>query len=202
MEASRIVWEVSALHVGVIKLLAVWISQYSHVLLSDVHAHAGTSAFPLGPFSGLLCYKMLALWKFGSIPDLLKSDSVSPQYLPKMSSFSAKRSSSKDPNAGYNQQLAIKPRRVGPPRLDPYQRLLSRFYEPFFFSIADTWQTRGRHATDSLNLDPEQARRRNFLRNLSYVCGFKRGGSSCTTIGLKDSETCLQILGCFQPSQR
>ena len=40
------------------------------------------------------------------------------------------------------------------------------------------------------DLDTAQATRRRFLRNLSYICDFDKGGDTCTAFGLEDLETC------------
>ncbi|CAG8105909.1 unnamed protein product [Penicillium salamii] len=84
--------------------------------------------------------------------------------------------------------LEIDPPRVGSPRLDPYQRLLSRFYEQLFLLNA-LGQTRGSHKTPSFDLDASRARSRRFLQNLCYVCDFRKGGSTCTAIGLQEIDT-------------
>lgn len=89
-------------------------------------------------------------------------------------------------------QLPIDSVRVGRPRLGAYNRLLSRFYEPLFL-LRVLGQTRGQHTLDPPDHSLEQARRRKFLRNLAYVCDFTKGGSSCTAIGLEDSETCYNF---------
>ncbi|GKZ26025.1 hypothetical protein AbraIFM66951_003203 [Aspergillus brasiliensis] len=89
-------------------------------------------------------------------------------------------------------QLPIDSVRVGRPRLDAYKRLLGRFYEPLFL-LRVLGQTRGQHTVGPPDHSLEQARRRKFLRNLAYVCDFTKGGSSCTAIGLEDSETCYNF---------
>ena len=93
---------------------------------------------------------------------------------------------------GHNQQPFIKPGRVGAPRLDAYQRLLDRFYEPLFL-LKVLGQTRGHHTAVPPDLNLEQERRRVFLRNLAYICDFEKGGSSCTAIGLEDSKSCYKF---------
>ena len=92
----------------------------------------------------------------------------------------------------HNQQSFTKPGRVGVPRLDAYQRLLGRFYEPLFL-LKVLGQTRGHHTTVPPDLNLEQGRRRVFLRNLAYICDFEKGGSSCTAIGLEDNEACYKF---------
>ena len=84
--------------------------------------------------------------------------------------------------------LEIDPKRVGRPRLDPYQRLLGRFYEQLFLLNA-LGQTRGNHTASSFELDAAQAKRRQFLQNLCYICDFQKGGSACTAIGLQEHST-------------
>ena len=32
-----------------------------------------------------------------------------------------------------------------------------------------------------------------FLQNLTYICDFEKGGSSCTAIGLEDDEVCYKF---------
>ena len=92
----------------------------------------------------------------------------------------------------HNQWSFTKPGRVGVPRLDAYQRLLGRFYEPLFL-LKVLGQTRGHHTTVPPDLNLEQGRRRVFLRNLAYICDFEKGGSSCTAIGLEDDEACYKF---------
>lgn len=95
-------------------------------------------------------------------------------------------------NAAYSLQLPIEPERIGRPRLDKYQRLLSRFYEPLLL-LGVLGQTYGNHTTVPRELNPERARRRKFLRNLSYICDYKKGGESCTAVALEDSDTCYNF---------
>ncbi|CAG7924831.1 unnamed protein product [Penicillium olsonii] len=84
--------------------------------------------------------------------------------------------------------LEINPHRVGRPRLDPYKRLLSRFYEQLFLLNA-LGQTRGSHTILSSEVHSSRAQSRRFLQNLCFVCEFKKGGSTCTAIGLEELDT-------------
>ncbi|CAG8153676.1 unnamed protein product, partial [Penicillium salamii] len=86
-------------------------------------------------------------------------------------------------------EFEIEPIGVGPPRFDPYQRLLARFYEPLFLLRA-LGQTRGGHTPRPLSLNALMERRRRFLQNLAYVCDFEKGGDSCTAIGLESRQSC------------
>ncbi|KAF4228833.1 hypothetical protein CNMCM8980_000115 [Aspergillus fumigatiaffinis] len=103
----------------------------------------------------------------------------------------SKRNSKNQGNTA-SKQLPINSNCVGPPRRDPYKRLLSRFYEPLFL-LRVLGQTRGEHTVSPPDLNLEQAHRRKFLRNLAFVCDFKKGGDTCTAIGLEDSETCYKF---------
>ncbi|KAJ5751468.1 uncharacterized protein N7511_008433 [Penicillium nucicola] len=91
-------------------------------------------------------------------------------------------------NTGYSHQLPIK---SGSPRsrgLNPYQKLLRRFYEPLFL-LETLGQARGEHVTAVPVMDPRIAHRRKFLQNLSYICDFEKGGNSCTAIGVEEKDT-------------
>ncbi|CAG8013292.1 unnamed protein product [Penicillium salamii] len=84
--------------------------------------------------------------------------------------------------------LDIDPIRVGRPRLEPYQRLLSRFYEPLFL-LDSLGQTRGSHTAPSFNFNPRREQSRRFLQNLCSISDFRKGGSTCTAIGLEELDT-------------
>lgn len=86
----------------------------------------------------------------------------------------------------------LNPERVGRPRLNPYERLIGRFYEALFLLKA-IGQTRGDHTSVGLVYDPEKEHRRKFLRNLSYICDFDKGGHSTTAIGLEETKTCYNF---------
>lgn len=76
-----------------------------------------------------------------------------------------------------------KPKLVGRPRLDPYHKILSRFYEPLLL-LRLLGRSRGNPEPKPHDLNQVQATRRDFLRNLSYICDFEKGGDTCTAIGL------------------
>lgn len=85
-------------------------------------------------------------------------------------------------------RLPLAPSRVGPPRLDPYNRILARLYEPLFLLRA-LGQTRGQHTPQPTSFDLSTEKRRRLLQNLCYVCDFKKGGETCTATGLEDCQT-------------
>ncbi|KAL5335764.1 hypothetical protein BJX70DRAFT_309516 [Aspergillus crustosus] len=96
---------------------------------------------------------------------------------------------SKTKSMKQSRDLVLEPTRVGVPRLDPYQRLLARFYESLFL-LKSLGQTRGGYTAEPASLDDNQTRRRRFLQNLSYICDFKKGGRACTAIAVEDRPDC------------
>ncbi|KAF0328621.1 hypothetical protein GQ607_004033 [Colletotrichum asianum] len=72
------------------------------------------------------------------------------------------------------------------PRLDPYKRLLSRFYE----ALVLLWILRpvnGPHIISRLGNYSLQDVRRRFLRNLCFICDYDKGGKTTTAIGVEDT---------------
>lgn len=71
------------------------------------------------------------------------------------------------------------------PRLDRYVRLLSRFYETLIFLFL-VKRVQGPHF--AINHEPTSllATRRRFLRNLAFICDFKKGGDSTAAIAVED----------------
>ncbi|KAL2871437.1 nucleic acid/nucleotide deaminase domain-containing protein [Aspergillus lucknowensis] len=88
--------------------------------------------------------------------------------------------------------LDLAPIRVGPPRLNPYHRLLARFYEPLFLLKA-LGETRGGHSNELPSRDADQERKRTFLKNLAYVCDFEKGGETTTAIALEELPDCYRF---------
>ncbi len=74
---------------------------------------------------------------------------------------------------------------VGVPRFNAYSRLISRFYEAVILLEALD-QPRGSQTPAPRSSDPKELARRRFLRDLSYICEFEKGGTSCTAIGLEN----------------
>ncbi|KAH8812323.1 hypothetical protein F5884DRAFT_855622 [Xylogone sp. PMI_703] len=71
-------------------------------------------------------------------------------------------------------------------RSDKYQKLLYRFYESVIILKVFLGQTRGPHIPAPRAKDGNQFAHRRFLRNLSYICDFDKGGETCTAIGLEN----------------
>ncbi|KAJ5926232.1 hypothetical protein N7516_008005 [Penicillium verrucosum] len=92
----------------------------------------------------------------------------------------------------FSPTLEIKPKTVGRPRFDPYHKVLSRFYEPLVL-LRLLGQSRGNHQPKPHDVNAGQAVRRDFLRNLSYICDFEKGGDTCTAIGLADLSACYRL---------
>jgi hypothetical protein len=83
--------------------------------------------------------------------------------------------------------LPIKSKKVGPPRFDPYIRLQNRLFEPLLL-LKTIGQTRERHTSEPRGTNESEINRRSFLQALAYLCDFKKGGSSCTSIAVEDAE--------------
>lgn len=80
-------------------------------------------------------------------------------------------------------------RKVGPPRLDKYQRLLHRLYEALIM-LCMKCPFQGPHLTSNDEPVNLTACRRRLTKNLAYTCDFDKGGSRTTSIGIEDSEKC------------
>ncbi|KAI1845549.1 hypothetical protein JX266_008407 [Neoarthrinium moseri] len=69
---------------------------------------------------------------------------------------------------------------IGPPRLDKYSALLSRFYENLTIL----------HAYDPVRGDHTREKRekgsKGFLTDLAFLCEYEKGGNACTGLGLQD----------------
>ena len=83
-----------------------------------------------------------------------------------------------------------KPSSSNAPRLDPYERILSRFYEPLIL-LCTLGRTRGEHRpTDfprsaDVTSWPLKYVRRLFLNQLAFLCDYDTGGDSVTAISIQ-----------------
>ncbi|KAI1469741.1 uncharacterized protein F4812DRAFT_301628 [Daldinia caldariorum] len=75
------------------------------------------------------------------------------------------------------------------PRMDPYSRLLHRFYEPLILSRV-LGQTRGTHTSTPQDGEGQSRRRRRLLRNLAYLCDHDKGGDETSSVALEDNDQC------------
>jgi hypothetical protein len=76
------------------------------------------------------------------------------------------------------------------PRLDPHQRILSRFYEPLIL-LCTLGRTRGEHRpadfprSADVTSWPLKYVRRLFLNQLAFLCDYDTGGDSVTAISIQ-----------------
>lgn len=76
---------------------------------------------------------------------------------------------------------------VGKPRLDKYGKILSRLFENLaLFHILK--RVDGPHAVTSHVPTTLQDTRRRFLKNLSYICDYRKGGDTTTSMALEDKQ--------------
>ncbi|KAI0010792.1 hypothetical protein F4779DRAFT_576130 [Xylariaceae sp. FL0662B] len=78
------------------------------------------------------------------------------------------------------------------PRLNPYLRLISRFYEPLVL-LRVLGKTRRAHLPGPYDSTPLESKRRRFLRNLSYLCDYEKGGQTTCSIGIEDRPECFNF---------
>ncbi len=93
--------------------------------------------------------------------------------------------------ASQSKQEAVRPlplraQSVKTPRLDPYMRLLSRFYECLVL-LNVLGPTRGKITSLPVTSN-ERGIMRRFLKHLAYMCDFRKGGTTCTAIGLEETK--------------
>ncbi|KAK8058102.1 hypothetical protein PG994_008550 [Apiospora phragmitis] len=79
-------------------------------------------------------------------------------------------------------------KKKGPPRLDPYQRLINRFYEPLRL-LHVLGQTRGKHTAVPMSADLAEKSRRWLLEGLAYLLDYGKGGSTTAALGLEGLDT-------------
>ncbi|KAF0644504.1 hypothetical protein FPSE5266_00887 [Fusarium pseudograminearum] len=76
---------------------------------------------------------------------------------------------------------------VGKPRLDKYGKILSRLFENLaLFHILK--RVDGPHAVTTHVPATLQDTRRRFLKNLSYICDYRKGGDTTTSMALEDKQ--------------
>lgn len=78
---------------------------------------------------------------------------------------------------------------VGKPRLDAYQRILCRFYEPLILlKLLLGSGNLGPHLVVTHDPSNLEATQRRFLKNLAYICDFRKGGATTTSICVEERE--------------
>lgn len=75
------------------------------------------------------------------------------------------------------------------PRLDAYDRLINRFYEPLVLLRA-LGKTRGQHTTIAEASGDQQQARRQLLDNLAYLCDYDKGGPTTAAVALEEQNDC------------
>ncbi|KAF9870192.1 hypothetical protein CkaCkLH20_12278 [Colletotrichum karsti] len=73
------------------------------------------------------------------------------------------------------------------PRLDPYVRLVYRFYEALIL-LSILLPVSGHHVVSSINNLSLQDARRRFLKNLCFICDYDKGGDSTTAIAVEERD--------------
>ncbi|OAA34644.1 hypothetical protein BBO_09090 [Beauveria brongniartii RCEF 3172] len=81
--------------------------------------------------------------------------------------------------------LPMEEGRAGKPRLDPYSRLLSRFYEALFLLHSLDF-TRALHTPCPISRYPQHELRREFLRGLAFICDGQKGPLMFTAFGVAE----------------
>lgn len=75
------------------------------------------------------------------------------------------------------------------PRLDPYLRLIYRLYEALYL-LDILGKVRGPHQVTNLDFSMIFAVRRRFLKNLAFLCDYKKGGPTSTAVAIEDGQKC------------
>lgn len=73
------------------------------------------------------------------------------------------------------------------PRLDAYLRLIYRLYEALYL-LEIMGRVRGPHHVAKLDFSTLLAVQRRFLKNLAFLCDYKKGGPSSTAVAVEDCE--------------
>lgn len=85
--------------------------------------------------------------------------------------------------------MAAPKRAAQRPRLDPYGRLINRFYEPLVLLLA-LGKSRGQHITIAEPSGDQQQVRRRLLDNLAYLCDYDKGGPTTAAVALEEQSDC------------
>ncbi|KAF5641109.1 hypothetical protein F52700_3444 [Fusarium sp. NRRL 52700] len=92
---------------------------------------------------------------------------------------------------------------VGPPRLDKYDKILSRLFENFaLFHILKGID--GPHMVTADAPNDVRGIRRRFLKNLCFICDYRKGGDTTTSIALEShtNEVILWVAANFTPHNK
>lgn len=75
------------------------------------------------------------------------------------------------------------------PRMDAYLRLIYRLYEALYL-LDILGRVRGLHHVETLDFSTLLAMRRRFLRNMAFLCDYKKGGASSAAVAVEDRKDC------------
>ncbi|KAF3765789.1 hypothetical protein M406DRAFT_339143 [Cryphonectria parasitica EP155] len=75
------------------------------------------------------------------------------------------------------------------PRLNPYHRLICRLYEALFL-LYILGGVRGPHLIAHLDLSTTLAIQRRFLKNLAFLCDYKKGGPTTVAVAVENRHDC------------
>ncbi|KAK8043448.1 hypothetical protein PG993_005878 [Apiospora rasikravindrae] len=90
---------------------------------------------------------------------------------------------------------------MAPPRLDPYDKLISRFYE-HVLTLKALGQTRGKHTAVLHHTGGIVATSTRLLNNLSYLIDYEKGGATSAAIAVEDGASCYTFwLACNNGSR-
>lgn len=78
------------------------------------------------------------------------------------------------------------------PRMDRYQRLLNRFFEPLILQRS-LGKAQGAHTPAPKETDTDKSTRRRFAENICSVCDYKKGGDSTPAIGIEERGDCYNF---------
>ncbi|RMJ19798.1 hypothetical protein CDV36_000455 [Fusarium kuroshium] len=92
---------------------------------------------------------------------------------------------------------------LGTPRLNPYNKLLSRLFE-FLALFSILKKAAGPHVITNHDSSTLEATRRRFLKNLCFVCDYKKGGDTTTSIAVENRPDCFMfwVAGNVTPSPK
>ena len=80
----------------------------------------------------------------------------------------------------------------GKPRLDKYERLISRLYEALIVLFLEQ-KVQGLHIVSSHGDASLTASRRRLTKNLAFIYDSNKGGETTTSIAVQDCETCFRF---------
>lgn len=98
---------------------------------------------------------------------------------------------------------ALSTAKMPTPRLNPYNKLLSRLFE-FLALFSILKKAAGPHVITNHDSSTLEATRRRFLKNLCFICDYKKGGDTTTSIAVENRPDCFMfwVAGNVTPSRK